>query len=155
MPRRSELKGIANNLASSFVSRNNDVEGYWALGKLYLRAKQSSHLSTSIQLIPRQDERDEEPAGSIARTFENVLDNLLKKQLLQRGWLTSAYIRIEFESSNARPRFIYRQGPGRPFLCTVTLTDERDRMYKASSAGWCWPHDPALESQSTRAQSDA
>lgn len=155
MARRSELSGIANSLASSFVSRNNDVNGYWALGKLYLHAKHVSPPSASIQLTPVQNARVEEPTASIARKFERVLENLLEKQRLHRGWLATARIQIDFESSSAKPRFIYRQGPGRAFLCTVTITDDRGRKYESSTAGWCWPHDPTLESQSTRAQSDA
>ena len=33
MARRTELKGTCNDLLSAFVSRNNDLEGYWALGQ--------------------------------------------------------------------------------------------------------------------------
>ena len=35
MSRKSTLKNILNGLLSSFVSRNNDVNGYWGIGKLY------------------------------------------------------------------------------------------------------------------------
>lgn len=39
MPRRSELNGVASDIVRSFVSRNNDLRGYWALGMLCVYAK--------------------------------------------------------------------------------------------------------------------
>lgn len=34
MTRRGELKDVALGVLGSFVSRNNDVDGYWCLGLL-------------------------------------------------------------------------------------------------------------------------
>jgi len=34
MARRSELKGIAIAINGSFVSRNNDFNGYWSIGQI-------------------------------------------------------------------------------------------------------------------------
>ena len=30
-----QLKGIAAGLAGTFISRNNDVDGYWGMGVIY------------------------------------------------------------------------------------------------------------------------
>ncbi len=38
MARRVELRGIANALNESFVSRNNDFKGFWTIGQLKLLA---------------------------------------------------------------------------------------------------------------------
>jgi hypothetical protein len=155
MARRSELKGIANSLAGSFVSRNNDVDGYWALGKLYLHAKNAPSPRVSVELTPVHNARVEEPNAAIAGEYRRILERLFRKQRLKIEWLANATILIEFESPNAKPRFFYRQGPGRAFLCTVTITDDRDRRYESSIPGWCWTHDPTMEIQSTRGRSDA
>lgn len=34
MARRIELLGISHDILAAFVSRNNDLNGYWALGQL-------------------------------------------------------------------------------------------------------------------------
>ena len=49
MPRSARLTNIANGLCGSFVSRNNDVEGYWAIGKLRLLAGQHEDLAIKVQ----------------------------------------------------------------------------------------------------------
>lgn len=40
MARRIELRGIANAINVSFVSRNNDYAGYWAIDQLKLQFQQ-------------------------------------------------------------------------------------------------------------------
>ena len=39
MAKSKELKNIASGLYGSFISRNNDVRGYWGVGKLCLAAQ--------------------------------------------------------------------------------------------------------------------
>jgi hypothetical protein len=47
---------VANGLAGSFISRNNDVGGYWGLGKLRLRFEQINIDLLSKQLSPADGE---------------------------------------------------------------------------------------------------
>lgn len=35
MGRRKEFKSIVEDVTQFFISRNNDIEGYWGIGKLY------------------------------------------------------------------------------------------------------------------------
>lgn len=53
MARRIELQGIANALNKSFVSRNNDFRGYWAIGQLKLFAIYNN-LTTMQFFLPHQ-----------------------------------------------------------------------------------------------------
>ena len=154
MPRRSELQGIANNLASWFVSRNNDVNGYWALGPLYLHAKHTSQQSVIAPILPRPVATLGEPIRTITFNSEKLLVHMLQKQRLPPGWIASASILVEFESSIARPRFLAPHGTGKPHFCTATVTDDTGSTYRASTSAWCWPHNPIVESQ-RRVQGDA
>jgi hypothetical protein len=54
MTRRRELNGIAGNLLGSFVSRNNEVAGYWAIGKLCAIALQTANGEISIELLTKR-----------------------------------------------------------------------------------------------------
>lgn len=51
MARRKELGNIAQGIVSSFVSRNNDYDGYWELAKLYDLSKDSDGGEVSIDLL--------------------------------------------------------------------------------------------------------
>ncbi len=51
MGHRKELKNIANGIIFSFKSRNNDVDGYWELGKLYSYAKSCGVNSIKLNLL--------------------------------------------------------------------------------------------------------
>ena len=48
MPRRKEIKGIAAGFVSHFISRINDINGYWAMGILHKYAL--NNLSTSVEI---------------------------------------------------------------------------------------------------------
>jgi len=50
MVRRKILNGVAAGLASSFVSRNNDIDGSWGMGKLYLVAASGDDGSRTVVL---------------------------------------------------------------------------------------------------------
>lgn len=51
MPRRKDLKHIASALGASFISRYNDVGGYWGIGKLCLLSYQYNHSSVCIDVF--------------------------------------------------------------------------------------------------------
>ncbi len=51
MARRRELKNIASGLSSSFVSRNNDYDGYWELARLYDFANSEGVSEIKIDLL--------------------------------------------------------------------------------------------------------
>jgi hypothetical protein len=51
MPRRKAFQDAARGLLGAFVSRNNDVGGYWAIGKLYAHARRSRSPEVRIDLI--------------------------------------------------------------------------------------------------------
>ena len=146
MPRRTALQGVANNLASSFVSRNNDIDGYWALGMLYLYCQQNAQTSVSFALTPPGLLIDVEPLSTMARTYAAALEGLMHKHGAPEQWLSTASIETESDVED-RP-FPLRAAP--PFLCHVRLTSDLGRIYQGRAVGYCRPHNPHRESKSTR-----
>ena len=57
MPTRRAQRGIAHGIARSFVSRNNDYRGYWALGMLRSYAEEHRLDEVVIQLKPARESR--------------------------------------------------------------------------------------------------
>jgi len=151
MPRRRELTGIADAVASSFASRNNDVNGYWALGQLYRRVIEGGSLQVTVGLVPQDEREAGEPMASVGTAYRQFLIAQLGKRGLPDSWVASASVDVQFESATAMPEFLGTYAGCRPFRCQVVLVDDQARQHKATSNGWCWPHDPARETQSTRA----
>jgi hypothetical protein len=151
MPRRRELAGIACAIAGSFASRNNDVGGYWALGQLYRRAKEVGSLQVKVGLMPYEADRAEAPMASIGSAYRKFLNDHLNKRMLPDSWVASALVTVQFESATPMPELLGKHAGCRPFQCEVMLVDDLAREHRATSNGWCWPHDPARETQSTRA----
>ena len=63
MARRREFRNIGVGLLSSFVSRNNDVYGYWGIGKLYSHMLASKSMILSIDLINEKIEPENNEFG--------------------------------------------------------------------------------------------
>jgi hypothetical protein len=144
MPKRKELRGVAAGLLGAFVSRNNDVGGYWALGKLYAHALKADAPSVCVDVLrgiltPASDEFRE-----MAADFRRALTFQLATRKLPSEWVKATTICVEF--TRAR----HPHGPGEIFNCTVAITDDRDRTHCARAVGTCWAHDPFRERGSTR-----
>ena len=151
MVRRRSLKGIACGLATSFSSRNNDVDGYWAMGKLLKYANASGATELLVDLLEARDQSDAEgPVGLVADRYRKQLCKQLTAQQLLPSWAVAARIYIEFavsESDLKRHAFF---GRGQPFGCTVEIVDDNGRMYSAKAYGRVTQHDPEKECRSVR-----
>ena len=151
MSRRRELNGIAGNLVGSFVSRNNDVAGYWAIGKLCALAPRTVNGEISIELLTKR-------LTPYSPEFDPMLDHYaarlvssLEKRSFPLQLVTAAEVLIAFGGSfKSGPLMSHPRGAV-PFRCTVTLTDDVHRRHVAQQSGEVWPHDPRRESKSGRA----
>lgn len=160
MRRRVELKSIGSGVLHSFVSRNNDLDGYWAIGKLYLYAKRAGDKTVSLDLIsgevlPSQEKLDRlysAPDFDVITTrYSAMFLRSLSKHGVPLDWLTEASIRIEFERENVTPKLPLIGMDSKPYICELSITDDLRHVHKISTTGWCWPHNPAIELRSTRA----
>lgn len=79
MARRIELQGIANALNGSFISRNNDFEGYWAIGQLKSLATNNSLSSITFSLTAPTTNTIFNLQNYIVWLYSNKLESLLKK----------------------------------------------------------------------------
>jgi hypothetical protein len=145
MPRRRELRGVAQGLLGAFVSRNNDVGGYWALGKLYKHAKATSANEVRVDLVKSTIMPPNAQFAGMIESFHQMLASQLTARALSSDWLTAAEIDVRFTGQKDAKQ------PGETFDCSVTLTDDRGRPHQARAYGACWVHSAFRESKSTRA----
>lgn len=148
MARRSVLKGVASDLLTSFVSRNNDIEGYWAIGKLCRLAKETNVTRIQIDLLRGCLSVPSKAFGSMTSGYRLWVETLAgAKGLL----LAECLVDIEFELFSKPGRAVSGDLAETPFRCSVTLVDDRKGVWGSSMSGICWPHDADRERRSSRA----
>lgn len=145
---KSNLKGAAHGLLGTFVSRYNDIDGYWGLGVLRKMAEESSARSIEIDLL---SERFEHTAVDFCKDrSRNWLVSTIGKFGSSFDSLTVARILIRFEDDfDSHPKVI-RDTRGFPYECVVEIAAST-KAYFARKVGVCAPHDPRLENKSARA----
>lgn len=157
--RRKELKSYCSGLLQSFVSRNADVDGYWAMGKLYAYAKRVDSLTIRLNLLDGSIEPSVSPSfwqfgvhdfTALATRYLTMLRSTMARRGAPDQWLQHAVITIEFESPHAVSTVV-PIGPSKPYRCTLTLIDDLSKVHECYVDGLCWVHDPVRESQGMRA----
>ena len=144
---RKALKGIAADVAASFISRNNDADGYWAIGKLHALAREHSTAKILIDLSGQLSGMLSEFA-SIARKYGSMIDTQTAAKGLR---VRSSQIEIEFDL----PKTWQCSADETRFTCAVTIVDDRGQAWIRKASGCSHPHDPKRERRSSRVQSEA
>jgi hypothetical protein len=151
VPRRSELKNVANGIVNSFNSRNNDVSGYWGIGKLCRVAKENSTSFVVIDLLNTQVSLNTSEFSALINHYREMLQRLTSKRSIPASWITKAIIVTSFNQEFDKRHHSFRSALGRPYICTLTITDYLGKEYAVTTGGNCLPHDPSRETMSTRA----
>lgn len=150
MARRKELKGIANGLVTSFNSRNNDVDGYWGIGRLHKLVEHASKKEVSIELLsgiitPKASEFD-----SLIYSYREKLNSHLIAQSIPKHWVVSVDIIALFETEYEKDKHHWRSGLGKPYEVKCDIQDDKGVHYIARAYNNSRPHDPSRESRSNR-----
>ena len=145
---KSNLQGIAHGLLGTFVSRNNDIDGYWGLGVLRKLAESNGLDQIEIDLLCENDEA--ESINSCKTRYRRWLAMNLEKNGHTLDSLQVARIRLRFASDfSAYPNAI-RDTRGFPYECLVEVIRGDGPAYVARKIGVCAPHDPLKEGKSYR-----
>lgn len=96
MARRVELRGIANALNESFVSRNNGFKGYWTIGQLKLLAINNNLTTMDFLLTPPKSAPNFNLIHYVELHYAVMLERLLRKQQIPDNWVSEASIRLDF-----------------------------------------------------------
>jgi len=80
------------------VSRNNDVDGYWAIGKLYLLAKTCNSRKIRIDLLAKQISPPRPELQRMLDHYHSRFQALLLAVKIPSGWIHHCEIELEFGS---------------------------------------------------------
>ena len=152
MPSTRALKGIANGLVETFVSRNNDVFGYWGIGQIQREMEGHPHSVIELDLLHGQAV----PEGPIARKLVAHYSEYLFACLARDGFaiskVTTAKVLIEFGAFGEAKAPDLFSTIGQPFNCKAILGSQSGKTFSAVRGGLSRPHNPAIELRSMRAQ---
>ncbi len=153
MARRKEILNIAHGLLGSFISRNNDINGYWALGLLYKHVLENEADTITLDIFDRKENLRPPLPLQISSNYRRLLLRMCTARQIPPSWIKKAVIEIAFDIADPVDRRIWQTSYGEPFSVDVFITDDRGKKYLSHAKGRCKPHDPARELRSLRAKS--
>jgi hypothetical protein len=151
MPSSRALNGIASGLVGTFVSRNNDVAGYWGIGQIQREIEGGPHSVVELDLVHARAMPDGPVARELIAHYMAYLTTLLARCGFTHAAITGAKVFIEFGMLGVdhAPGFA---AMGSPFNCKVVLVSTSGKMFSAVRAGHSWAHNPERELRSARVQ---
>jgi len=148
MARRRDLKNIASGMLGSFTSRNNDVGGYWGIGRLCLLAQDRGTSGVRLDLLSHSTTPESAEFFKLLDGYYSILQKHLAARNIPDTWVSSAIIELEF-SPEDRPK---KQVPiftwGGLYKISTSIMDDRGKVHMVSIFGYCAPHNPRKEHRS-------
>jgi len=95
MPRSARLKSIAVGLCNSLASRNNDLDGYWSIGKLRSLSEQYGRHTVSLNLLTSSMQPSSSAFSPVLARYRRVLEKLAYLSRIRLEEITAAYIRLD------------------------------------------------------------
>ena len=148
MARHKELKSIASGLYGSFISRNNDVAGYWGIGKLCLLAQQHRTTIVRLDLVAGSIAPGSSEFAKLVSGYVAKLKTHLSAREIPESWIASAIIELDFKPEYPVGKQIPISTWGDPFKLTVTIRDDRQKRHEVHGYSYSAPHDPRRERRS-------
>jgi hypothetical protein len=139
--RGNRLKDLASCVLGSFVSRNNDVGGYWAIGKLYLHATEANVDSVTIDLVDGTLTPASPAFDNMLQQYSAMLIEQAKARKLDHSNLTTALIVLYFGLPAGALSPTQYKSSDDAYSCAIRLVGDRDRIHTAQCFGYAAPHD--------------
>jgi Cysteine-rich CPCC len=143
--RRSRIKDVSYALLDQFDSRNNDLDGYWAVGQLYKYALKEGVLAVSLDILGGKTTPANQACEQVAQIYRTVLKRHLRNRDISLEWLQSVIISISFKNATGAKKF--RSSYGDPYVCEVVIKCVSGCVRSSARTGYCWPHDPKRETK--------
>ena len=131
---RRALAGVAGGILGSFISRNNDVGGYWAVGQLRTECDARSTTALTLDLLAGTASLDGSVVVRVATAYRDVLSRLLQGIELGPEHLRSARVLLDFAPPPST-RVDSCSSYGSPFACVVPARGS-SRSRVSSSVRW-------------------
>ncbi|PHS13773.1 MAG: hypothetical protein COA78_06700 [Blastopirellula sp.] len=138
MARRKELKNIAAGIVGSFISRNNDIDGYWGIGKLYSFAKLKQVEMVQLDLLNLTITPASKKFVSLVNLWNSKLTNHLERRDIPSSWIQSVIVTAKFNEEYDQMYHLWRSVPGDNCICTCEIKVDNGRVYLATVSTNCY-----------------
>ena len=143
MPAKKRLTNMANGLCGSFISRNNDLDGHWAIGKLRSLADQHGQTTGVLDLLTSSTQPSSAQCSDVFERYCRLLATLAECSRIPFTDITVARIVLDFAPPPWPRASYYKLQWGDQFTVTVTTEADGRAVGMARDAGYCRPHDVA------------
>jgi hypothetical protein len=143
MPAKKRLTNIANGLCGSFISRNNDLDGHWAIGKLRSLADQDGQTTVVLDLLTSSTQPSSAQCSDVFERYCRLLATLAECSRIPFADITVARIALDFAPPPWPRASYYKLQWGDQFTVTVIIEADGRAMGMARDTGYCRPHDAA------------
>ncbi len=150
MASRKQLKNLACGIAGKFASRNNDLDGYWALGLMYANANHCDLDRVRLDLVNGITTPSFEFDSRLIAVFRQYMEEQIRKIDLEGHVRAAATVEVAFNVESEQNTSLVRTTWGEPFQCEITITDDLGHEHTATVCGYCGKHDSIRERRSTR-----
>lgn len=149
MATRRSFKCIGLGVLGSFVSRNNDVDGYWALGKICSLLLANNTSKASVDLINKVIDPASAEFDSMLKQYSEKLYTIMSKFGFEKETAIRAEIQLTLSPADQYP-LAYPTTDKYCLESKISITDDRGRIYTMKSTPTCNPYDPAIHFRSGR-----
>jgi hypothetical protein len=134
MSRRRQFKGICHDILETFVSRYNDLDGYWALGQYVAFLNSIGERQIQFKLGNSIVVPDNARFGFSASYYREAIFRMMEANAMHRAWFSDATIRLAIV------------GPAKA-VCEIEIVSDLHRAYRCDRTVNVRAHDPLREGQ--------
>ncbi|TDK66393.1 hypothetical protein [Sapientia aquatica] len=145
--RRNALNGICHDILMSFISRNNDLSGYWGIGMLCLAASENNTQSVALDLLNNKASLISNEFDAMVNHYREMLFMLLGKRSIPASAISKVTLVTSFNQGNDERYHYFQSALGQPYICTIEMFDTLGRGHSITAGGHCKSHDPSKESR--------
>lgn len=149
---RERLNHVAAGMASAFIGRNNDLDGYWAPGLMY-RELTGSSPEVVLDLLDGSARPGLPDCTRVACRYAALMRLALAKKGLQPAALAHASVHVRFNAATQGKRS-FNLVAGEPFAVTVILRTG-DREARCIRESYCKPFAVGVFTRSVRTANSA
>ena len=142
MPSHKKLRSVVRSVADQFTSLMNYRGDDYVMGHLLTAARATQKNTLRVNLLTGAASPPEllvsEVASSAAACAAD-LPELVRRSGSDIAFVSAAEMVVSFDLAVTRPAQIAPRSLESPYTCTVSLTDDRGRLYSAQVTGWWFP----------------
>ena len=136
------LKSVSHNFGHSFISLMNYVNDDYFLGHLLKQARIINFGRLEVDILKNTAEPMDlltPPILDSIGYWNKWFPSLVESSGSTMDYVSSAKMTIAFDLKKTRPYLHDNKYTENPFICEITIIDDRGKIYQHTHEGWWFP----------------